>query len=142
MILFDANILLYAYDSQSEFHLVCREFFEETLSTPGPTALCWQSILAFLRIGTNSRLFPHAFSRTEVSTIVSHWLAHPSVVLLEPGERFWEILNDLIDTAQVSGPLMTDAALAALALEHGATLCTTDRDFARFPTLRTFDPIA
>jgi hypothetical protein len=140
LILFDANILLYAYDSRSESHLVCREFFEKTLSAPGPTALCWQSILAFLRIGTNSRLFPHFFSRAEASTIVSRWIAHPSVVLLEPGERFWEILNNLIDTAQVTGPLMTDAALAALAIEHGATICTMDRDFARFPNLRTLDP--
>ena len=60
--------------------------------------------------------------------------------MLEPGDRFWQILNGLIEDGQVSGPLMTDASLAALAIEHGATLCTADRDFARFPTLRTFDP--
>jgi hypothetical protein len=142
LILFDANVLLYAHHSRSEWHLVSRGFVEETLSGPGSAALCWQSILAFLRIGTSPRVYPHPLTRKEASEIVSSWLAHPSVVLLEPGERFWEILSNLIDTAQVSGPLMTDAALAALALEHGATLCTTDRDFARFPTLRTFDPTA
>jgi predicted nucleic acid-binding protein len=60
--------------------------------------------------------------------------------VIEPGERFWEIPNSLIDSAQVSGPLMTDAALAALAIQHGATLSTTDRDFARLGALRTFDP--
>jgi len=140
LILFDANVLLYAYHSQSESNLVCRRFVEETLSRVEPTALCWQSILAFLRIGTNQRVFLHPFSRKEASKIVSEWLAHSSVVLLEPGDRFWSILNGLIDTAQVSAPLMTDAALAALAIEHGATLCTTDRDFARFPKLRTIDP--
>ena len=140
MILFDANILLYAYDARSVPHAACRRFLEETMSAPAPSALCWQSIIAFLRIGTNARVFTHAISRREASTIVSAWLAHPSVVVLEPGERFWQILNNLINDAQVSGPLMTDAALAALAIEHGATLCTTDRDFARFSALRTIDP--
>jgi toxin-antitoxin system PIN domain toxin len=140
LIVFDANVLLYAYNSRSEFHLVCRSFIEETLSGPDPAALCWQSILAFLRIGTNARAFTHPFSRAEAKAVVSVWLANPSVVLIEPGDRFWEILSKLIDTAQVSGPLMTDAALAALAIEHGATLCTTDRDFTRFPTLQTIDP--
>ena len=96
--------------------------------------------MAFLRIGTNHRAFPNPFSRREATKIVSFWLVHPSVVIIESGERFWEILNDLIDTAQVSGPLMTDASLAALAIEHGATVCTTDRDFARFSALKTVDP--
>jgi uncharacterized protein len=71
---------------------------------------------------------------------VSSWFEHPSVVLVEPGERFWGILNSLIDTAQITGPLMTDAALAALTIEHGGTLCTVDRDFTRFPALKTVDP--
>ena len=140
MIVFDANVLLYAYNSRSEFHLPCRSFIEETLSGPDPAALCWQSILAFLRIGTNPRAFARPLSRTEATAIVSGWLTNPSVVLIEPGDRFWGILSKLIDTGQVSGPLMTDAALAALTIEHGATLCTTDRDFTRFPTLQTFDP--
>jgi toxin-antitoxin system PIN domain toxin len=140
LILFDANVLLYAYHTGSESHSACRRFVEETLSSPGPNALCWQTIQAFLRIGTNSRVFAHPFSRGEAKSIVSMWLVHPSLVLLEPGDRYWEILGSLIDTAQVTGPLMTDAALAALAIEHGTTICTTDRDFARFPLLRTVDP--
>jgi toxin-antitoxin system PIN domain toxin len=140
LILFDANVLLYAYDSGSDSQHICRKFIEQTLSGPAPAAFCWQSILAFLRIGTNPRLFLRPLNRGEASAIVSAWLTHPSVVLLEPGERFWEILSDLIDVARVSGPLMTDAAMAALAIEHGATICTTDRDFARFPKLRTVDP--
>jgi toxin-antitoxin system PIN domain toxin len=140
LIIFDANVLLYAYNSRSESHLVCRTFLEETLSRDDSVAFCWQSILAFLRIGTNPRAFPSPLSRREAREIVSFWLAHPSVVLIEPGERFWEILSNLIDTAEVSGPLMTDASLAALAIEHGATVCTTDRDFTRFPGLKTVDP--
>jgi toxin-antitoxin system PIN domain toxin len=140
LIVFDANVLLYAYNSRSEFHLPCRSFIEETLSGADTVALCWQSILAFLRIGTTPRAFAQPFSRADATAIVSGWLGNPSVVLIEPGERYWGILSRLIDTAQVSGPLVTDAALAALTIEHGATLCTTDRDFTRFPTLQTFDP--
>jgi uncharacterized protein len=140
LILFDANILLYAYDPLSPAHAACRRFFEETMSAPGSPALCWQSIIAFLRIGTNAHVFTHAISRREAAAIVSAWLAHPSVVVLEPGDRFWQILSGLIEDGQVSGPLMTDASLAALAIEHGATLCTADRDFARFPAVRTIDP--
>jgi uncharacterized protein len=140
LIVFDANVLLYAYNSRSEFHLPCRSFLEETLSGPETSALCWQSILAFLRIGTNPRAFTQPLNRPEATAIVSGWLTNPSVMLIEPGERYWGILSKLIDTAQVSGPLMSDAALAALTIEHGATLCTIDRDFTRFATLQTFDP--
>ena len=140
MILFDANVLLHAYNTRSEVHVACRRFVEATISDPSPAALCWQSMLAFLRIGTNPRAFAQPLTRREASAILSAWLEQESVIILEPGERFWPILRDLIEAAQVSGALMTDAALAALALEHGATLATTDRDFLRFPTLKTVDP--
>jgi len=140
LILFDANVLLYAYHRRSASHAACRDLLERALSGPDPTALCWQSILAFLRIATNSRVFALPLSRTEATAIVSAWVKQPTVVLLEPEERYWDILSDLIETAQITGPMMTDAALAALAIEHGATLCTPDRDFARFPGLAPIDP--
>jgi toxin-antitoxin system PIN domain toxin len=142
LILFDASVLLNAYHTRSTSHQQCRRFLEEALSGAGPTALCWPSILAFLRIGTNPRVFEQPFARNEASAIVSAWLAQPAVVLLEPGDRFWTILQNLIETAQIAGPLMSDAALAALAIEHGAILATTDRDFTRFPSLPTVDPSA
>jgi len=142
VILFDANVLLYAYHPRAESHLICRRFVERAMSGPQPIALCWPTIQAFLRIGTNSRVFQEPFTRREAIDIVSTWLAQPPVVLLEPGERYWPILQDLIETAQISGPMMTDAALAALAIEHGAVLCTRDRDFARFAALATVDPVS
>ena len=108
----------------------------------GPLGLPWATIVAFLRISTNPRVFERPLTTAEAEAAVSSWLALPSVSTVDPGERYWDVLRDLLHRAQVRGPLVTDAAMAALAIEHGATLCTTDRDFARFPGLRTLDPLA
>ena len=142
MILLDANVLLYAYHSRAEHHKTCRRWVEGAFSGPEPVALCWPTILAFIRIGTNPRAFDRPFTIKEAISIVAEWLEAPAVQLLEPGERYWAILKALMVEAQISGPLVSDAALAALALEHGAALCTTDRDFRRFTRLRLVDPLA
>ena len=102
----------------------------------------WPTVWAFLRIATNPRVFERPLSMAEAAHHVSSWLAQPSAGILEPGERHWEILQRLTSEGQASGPLVMDAALAAIAIEHGATLCTTDRDFARFPGLTWTNPIA
>lgn len=140
MILFDANVLLYAYHPRSPAHSSCRALVEKAFSGPELAAICWHSILAFLRIGTNPRVFATPLSRKEAVGIVSSWLVRPTMVVLEPGDRYWEILSRLIEDSRIAGPMMTDAAIAALAIEHGATLCTTDRGFARFPSLAAIDP--
>ena len=75
------------------------------------------------------------------SVTVSAWLSAPAVSILEPGERYWEIFSDLLLSAQVSGPLVTDAALAALAIEHGTAICTADRDFTRFAGVSLKNPV-
>jgi toxin-antitoxin system PIN domain toxin len=141
VIVIDANILLYAYDSSSAHHEVARGWLESILSRPEPVGLAWMTVLAFLRISTNPRAFQHPFSVTEAVAIVSGWLDRPMVTLLGPGERHWEILRDLLLEGQAPGPLVMDAHLAALAIEHGATLSTSDRDFARFPGLRLHNPL-
>lgn len=142
MILVDANLLLYAYNTSSEHHGGARRWLEGLLSRPQqPIGLPWATVLAFLRISTNSRAFPSPYSIAEAASFVSDWLANPAVTLLGPGERHWPILSSLLSTAQIRGPLVTDAHLAALAIEHGAVLYTTDRDFARFPGLRTLNPL-
>jgi hypothetical protein len=141
LILVDANILLYAYDPSSQRHEAARRWLEEVLSGPEPVGVAWMALLAFLRIGTSSRAFSIPFSLEEAVTIVSEWLERPMVAILNPGERHWEILRNLLVTAQARGPLAMDAHLAALAIEHGATLCTTDRDFTRFPGLRFSNPL-
>ncbi len=102
----------------------------------------WLTVWAFLRISTNPRVFERPLSMAEAEGHVSSWLAQPAAGLLEPGDRHWEILRGLTHAGQTSGPLVMDAALAAIAIEHGATLCTTDRDFARFPGLRWTNPLA
>jgi len=142
MILVDANILLYAYDPSSPHHHIARDWIETTLAEPGPVGLAWTVILAFLRIGTSPRVLEHPFSVTEATDIVATWLDQPLVTILHPGERHWEILRRLLVEGQAPGPLVTDAHLAALAIEHGATLATADRDFARFPGLRVMNPLS
>ena len=142
MILIDANLLLYAYDPNALEHERSRRWLEATLSGSPLVRFSWATIWAFLRIGTSSRVFERPLSMAEAEHHVSSWLAQPSAGILEPGERHWEILQQLTREGQASGPLVMDAALAAIAIEHGATLCTTDRDFARFPGLTWTNPVA
>lgn len=142
MILIDANLLLYAYHPRADHHQRSKAWLEEVLSGRSAVRFAWMTLLAFLRISTSPRIFEQPLGMDEAGAIVTSWLAQPAVDILEPGERYWSILQDLLRDAQVSGALVSDAALAALAIEHGSTLCTTDRDFARFERLRTSNPLA
>lgn len=141
MTLIDANLLLYAYDSSSAHHESARDWLRNILSNPEPVALAWITILAFLRIGTDRRLRKDALSVAEASEIVSSWIERPNVTILPPSDRHWEILQRLLKQGQAAGRLVMDAHLAALAIEHGATLATSDRDFTRFAQLRILDPL-
>jgi toxin-antitoxin system PIN domain toxin len=138
--LLDANILLYGYDSGSAQHGICRPWLEAAFNSDEIVALPWQTLLAFVRIATNPRAVRRPLTGPEACGIVGSWLERPNVAVIAAGERFWEIFQSQVAEAQVSGPLVTDAALAALALEHGATLCSTDRDFRRFEGLKLLDP--
>ena len=140
MILVDANVLIYAYHPRGEPHAACRRWLETTFSGLTPVGLPWLSIWAFLRISTNPRAFEQPLGMREARDIVATWLDLSVVRMLEPGERHWDILSQLLPDAQVTGPLVTDAALAALALEHGASVCTLDRAFFRFQGLTVIDP--
>ena len=142
MILIDANLLLYAYDSSSPHHTASKRWVENVLSGTAPVTVPWQVILAFLRITTNPRAMKSPLSRKDSIGIVSEWIDRPQVTIVEPGERHWAILRGLIELSQSSGPLVMDAHLAALAIEHGATLYSTDRDFARFADLDWRNPLA
>jgi toxin-antitoxin system PIN domain toxin len=142
VILIDANILLYAYHPRSDYHESSRSWLEKTLAGPELVRFAWLTLWAFLRIGTNARVFERPLSMSEAEGVVSSWLAQPTVGIVEPGERHWDILRGLVKEGQAAGPLVMDAVIAALALEHGATLCTTDRDFSRFSDLKWMNPLA
>ena len=141
MILVDANLLLYAYHPRVEQHEACRAWLEAALSGPELVRFAWLTLWAFLRIGTNPRVFERPLSTAEAEAAISSWLAQPTAGILEPGERHWDILRDLVREGQTTGPLVMDAVIAAIALEHGATLYTTDRDFSRFSGLKWANPL-
>ena len=141
MILIDANLLLYAYDPRAQSHAAARAWLEAALSGSQLVRFAWLTLWAFLRISTNSRVFERPLSMSEAEQAVSSWLAQPLVGIAEPGERHFEILRRLTQAGQAAGPHVMDAALAAIAIEHGATLQTTDRDFARFGELRWANPL-
>jgi toxin-antitoxin system PIN domain toxin len=141
MILVDANLLLYAYNSLADEHKAAKDWLEEALSGDEPFALCWPVILAFLRISTSPRIFTRPLSRGEANRIVAEWMERPQTVIVTPGERHWEVFQRLSSDGKITGPLFSDCHLAALAVEHGAVIYTTDRDFARFPNLNFKNPL-
>lgn len=142
MILVDTNLLLYACHPRSAHHDASRKWLEGALSGPGLVRFTWLNLWAFFRIATNPRVFERPLSAAEVEAIVSRWLDQPNVGILDPGERHWAILRGLVAEGQTTGPLVMDAVVAAIAIEHGATLCTTDRDFSRFASLDWTNPLA
>jgi toxin-antitoxin system PIN domain toxin len=141
MILTGANLLLYAYNVDADEHNTSRQWLETQLSEPSLFCFAWQTITAFLRISTNQRAFAAPLSTKEAASIVTEWLERPQTVLLTPGEDHWTIFQKLLESGQATGPLVMDAHLAALALEHGATLASSDRDFSRFPGLKLINPL-
>jgi uncharacterized protein len=141
VIVVDADILLYAYDAASSYHAKARAWVEETFSGSTPIGLSWQTIGAFVRIMTYSRLPGERFSLPEAVQIVDRWLEQPNIRILVPDEEHWALLRRVIVDGQASGPLVSDAQLASLTMEYGGELYTTDRDFARFPGLRWTNPL-
>ena len=138
----DANILLYAVDAESTFHDAARAWLEETLNGPSRVGLPWASLLAFQRISTHPRASASPLSPGEAWSFISDWLDAEATWVPAPGERHAEILHRLIADGDLRGNLVTDAHLAALAIEHGCELITTDSDFARFPGLRWRHPLS
>jgi toxin-antitoxin system PIN domain toxin len=142
VILIDTNLLLYAYQPRAVQHPRSRQWLESALSGSQLVRFAWVTLWGFIRIATNPRVFERPLAVSEVEAIVSTWLSQPNVGILEPGERHWEILCALMHDGQTSGALVMDAVLAALAIEHGATLYSTDRDFSRFADLECVNPLA
>jgi uncharacterized protein len=142
VILVDANILVYAHVSSLAQHGAAKEWLDRQLNGSAPVGLPWGSLLAFLRLVTNSRMFEHPESIADAWNQVRNWLTCETVWVPVPTERHPEVLGDLLKLPGVHGNLVPDAHLAALAIEHGLTLCSADGDFARFRTLRWLNPIS
>ena len=141
MILEDANILLYAQDSVHPRHQQARAWWDEQLSGTGTVCLCWTVLSAFIRIGTNPRVFERPLSLEQALARVQSWLDQPCTRVIRPTERHWTVFQQVRTDGQAVANLVTDAHLAALAIEHGCELTSTDSDFARFPKLKWRNPL-
>lgn len=142
MRLADVNLLLYAVDSSSPHHAAAREWLEEQLSGAETLAFPLAVLLAFVRLSTNGRVFAAPLDPREAFDLVEDWLAQPSAATILPGERHLALVRELLEPLGTAANLVADAHLAALAIEHGAELCSADTDFARFPRLRYTNPLA
>ena len=142
MILIDANILLYAEDSLSTHHEKARVWWDAQLSGAAPVCLCWPVLTAFIRIATNARLHQRPLTLKEAVDRVQSWLDQPCVRMIQPTEQHWDIFQRMLHEGNATANLVSDAHLAALAVEHNCDLCSTDADFARFPGLRWRNPIS
>lgn len=140
MIVLDANILFYSYSSSSPEYERARSCVQELFSGGEVVGLPWQTITAFLRVSTNSRL-PGARTPSEAVQEVEAWLSQPNVQIVAPGDNHWRILKQMTFEGKAFGPLVSDAQIAALTIENGAVLYSSDRGFARFPGLRWVDPL-
>lgn len=142
MILVDTNLLLYANVRGGEEHARARQWFDEQFRGNSRIGLPWHSLLGFVRIASNPRAHSRYATVDEAWTHVRGWLQADNVWVPQPTERHEEILGEVFASTRSRTHDVMDAHLAALAIEHGLILCSADRDFGRYPTLRWFNPLA
>ena len=140
MTLLDSNILIHNQNSQSAFHQHCKDWLDEELESGRVIAVCWLVLFAYLRITTNRRISKHPVPSSLALKTCREFIRLDNVRVLDPGPRHLEIVTHLADDLRASGDDLMDIHLAALAIEHGVALCTTDRGFRRFPRLRLIEP--
>jgi len=138
--LVDANVLLYAVNSDEAHHGESKDWLDAALSGSTSVGLAWLPLLAFVRLATKSGVSRSPLTTDEAMDQVVAWLARPAAHLVEPTERHPDILRSLLGAVGTGGNLVSDAHLAALAIEHRADVVTYDRDFARFPGVRSAPP--
>jgi toxin-antitoxin system PIN domain toxin len=138
----DVNLLLYAVDASSPRHSDARSWLEAELSGRETFAFSWVVLLAFLRLSTSPRVFENPLEPREALDLVDGWLTRANAAVLHPTNRHAVVLRELLVPLGAAGNLTNDAHLAALAIEHGAELCSADSDFSRFPGLRWTNPLA
>ena len=136
----DCNVLLYGVNADAAQHVPARRWLDTALSSTEVVGFAWIVLLAFLRIATSPRAFRAPLPALRAFETVQDWLAQPAGVLVSPTSRHLPILRSLIEQSGTAGNLVADAHLAALAVEHGASVVSFDRDFLRFPGLRLAVP--
>lgn len=141
--LLDVNVLVYAYDADFARHDTARAWVESAMNGPPRTVgLPWPTVLGYLRIVTNRRIYDRPASAAQAWDRVEEWLELPSCWIPEPGPRHRTNLGELISAVGATGGVVPDAHLAALARDHGLTVISTDSDFAKYPGVRWEDPLA
>jgi toxin-antitoxin system PIN domain toxin len=141
MIVPDVNVLIYAYDTLSPFHLKCKAWWASEIDSGASIGIPWSVTIGFLRLITHPGLFAQPYSVDEAVSIVQEWFRQPNVVPLDPGPRHMTLLGELLRQVQVGGKLVNDANLAALAKEYRAQFVTNDRDFERFSGISLWNPV-
>jgi len=139
--LVDANILLFAVDARSPLHASAERWLTEQLNGPRRVAFPWLSLAAFVRISTHPRASAEPLTSAEAWQHVEDWLGCDTAWIPNPTDHHRQVLGGLITRYELRGNLVTDAQLAALAIEHGLTVYSTDTDFARFEEIRWVDPL-
>lgn len=136
MKLVDSNVLLYAFNSDADRHVEAKAWLDRSLSGAASVGFAWVAALAFLRLVTKPGLFPSPASTEQATRQLDDWLAQPAAQILQPTSRHATVLAQLMAETGATGNLITDAHLAALAIEHRATVVSYDNDFERFPGVR------
>lgn len=142
MILPDINLLVHAYNSESQVHRAARAWWEGALNGTRPVGLSWAVMLGFIRIATHRQILTNPVPVAAACAHARAWLSRRYVAVVDPGPRHAEILFGLLESLGTAGNLTTDAHLAALAIEHQAELHSTDADFTRFAGLRWVNPLS
>jgi toxin-antitoxin system PIN domain toxin len=142
MTIIDANLLIYFYNEASEHHRRATTWLDALINSTEQIGLPWITLWAFLRVSTAPRVLPRPLSPEEAFAIIRDWTEQSAVIVVQPGPRHAAILERLVVGTGARAGLITDAALAALAIEHGATLASADHDFSRFPDLKWVNPLA
>ena len=141
MILPDINLLVYAHNEASRFHPSAKAWWLKLMKGSEPLAVCWPNILGFIRIVTHPGIHSNPLTVQDAFSIVDTWLDHPVVHWLHPGSRHYLLLQSLLNHIGTAGNLVTDAHLAALAIENNCELHSNDTDFSRFPGLKWVNPL-
>lgn len=137
----DTNLLIYAEDKASPFHLPALTFLDHLLESGSPVYATWDVLHAFFRIATHPSVFSNPLSPEEAVSDIQKLLEHPSVTVLSPSLESWAILAKLAVDLHLRGNLIPDATTASILEANGIqTVYTNDRDFWKFPSLKPVDP--